>query len=289
MLSGFECDEDHTGWLAGVAVWATGASAGCLLVVSTVEPALLHWQVLALAVVVSLVSLGLRLPVMLARCPGRVWLVHALWMLAFFAQINWAGFLATRSATGTVAAEAILICLGLETWLLIVFVARGELPWLQHLFSGNADEPVDAVLRTNREGEANVDPMSRPTEASLSPPGNQPLEDENEELGEIRREFVDGIGDNGQRYLSGSVRVQFDVQQRSEEFALSFCPALDGVAEVELECDSEDVKAKVEHATETGARISLRRQSIGEATTVTVEWFATASAHSSAVHSMNLP
>jgi hypothetical protein len=265
MLSGFECDEDQTGWLAGLAVWATGAAAGCLLAVATVEPALLHWQVLALAVIVSLVSLGLRLPVMLAHCPDREWLVHALWMLAAFAQINWAGFLAARSASGTIAAEAILICLGLEVWLLMRFVARGRLPWLQQLFLGNA----------NREGEA-------PAEL-----GNR--EDDDEELGEIRREVVDGIDENGQRYLSGSVRVQFDAQQRSEGFVLSFCPAFESVASVELECESEDVTAKVEHATETGARIVVRRQSIEDAKIVTVDWFATARTNSTARQTLNLP
>jgi hypothetical protein len=281
MLSGFECGEDQTGWLAGLAVWATGAAAGCLLAVATVEPALLHWQVLALAVAVSLISLGLRLPVMLAQCPERAWMVHAVWMLAFFAQINWAGFFAARSASGTIAAEAILICLGLEAWLLIVFVARGDLPWLQQLISGNATEAVGVIDESKLKSVLVHEQM--PTHQATE------ADERQEQLGDIRREFVDGIDENGQRYLSGSVRVAFDSQQRTDGFVLSFCPALDGVADVELECDSEDVMAKVENATETGARITVRRLGIGEVKTVTVDWFATASATSPTPHAMNLP
>jgi len=290
MLSGYECDENQTGWLTGLAVWATGAAAGCLLGVATIEPALLHWQVLALAVAVSLVSLGLRLPVMLSQCSDRNCLVHAVWMLAFFAQINWAGFLAVRSSNGTIAAEAILICLGLEAWLLVMFIARGQLPWLQQVFSGNADVQLAVAKEStdNREGEAPAEQVTCSAGAAISQVGTL-HEYQDEVLGEITREFVDGIDENGQRYLSGSVRAQFTPQQRTETFVLSFCPALDGIADVDLECDSEDVSAKVEHATETGARIIVRRSSVGDATTVTVDWFATTSSTSTSPHSMNLP
>lgn len=271
MLSGFECDEDQSGWLAGIAVWSVGAGAGCLLAVASIEPSLPHWQVLALAVVVTLVSLGLRLPVMLAQCSDRTWLVHAVWMLAVFAQINWAGFIAARSASGTIAAEAILICLGPEVWLLVIFMARGQLPWLQQIISRGA--PFDAT-KPNRETEAPAEPRPALNQLSLVDAANEVRgEDPGEEFTDIRREFVDGVDENGQRYLSGSVRLQFAPQQRTETFVLSFCPALDGKADVELECDSEEVTAQVEHATETGARILVRRSNIGDASLVTVEWF----------------
>ena len=282
MLSGFECDHDQTGWLAGVAVWATGAAAGCLIAVATLEPTLSHWQVLALAVAVSLVSLGLRLPVMLSLCPNRTWLVHAVWMLGFFAQINWAGFLAARSANGAIAAEAILICLGPELWLLILFIARGQLPWLQQIFAGNSEETVAG-------GEESKFAKSVIVNETLAANHATEGDEAHEQLGDIRREFVDGIDELGARYLTGSVRVQFDAQQRGEGFVLSFCPALDGVADVELECDSEDATAKIEHATEIGARITVRRATIGQAATVKVDWYATAAARSRREHSMNLP
>lgn len=281
MLSGFECDNDRTGWLAGLVLWSVGATAGCLFAAATLEPALAHWQVLALAAVVSLVSLGLRLPVIESNCTDRVWLVHAAWMFALFAQINWAGFLATRSASGTIAAEAILVCLGLEIWLLVRSLARGELPWLQQFFSGNVQ------LGNFHIGNVASVPHPSPSEAPLCTLVAVPTEIEDEGEGDIRREYVDGYDENGQRYLSGTVRLHLEEQQRTETFTLSFCPALDGVADVELECDSEDVTAKVEHATETGARISIRRTGISHTAIVSVDWFATAS--ESSAHSANLP
>lgn len=282
MLSGFECDDDQTGWLAGLAVWTVGAAAGCLLAVATNEPSLPHWQVLALAVAVSLVSLGLRLPVMLSHCPGRIWLVHSVWMLAFFSQINWAGFLAARSSSITIAAEAILICLGLEAWLLAMFVSRGRLPWIQQLFSGSSDV---AVNRAEKECYA-VDQPEIKLEQQIGKYDKSPTTDD-EVSGEVRREYVDAIDENGQRYLSGTVLVQFAPQQRTETFVLSFCPALEAIAEVELECDSEEVTAKVEHATETGARILVRRTSVTEALSCAVDWYAIASQEKH--HSVQLP
>ena len=274
MLSGFECDDDHTGWLAGLVAWSVGAAVACFFAVETIEPVLPHWQVLALAVAVSLVSLGLRLPVLLLSCSDRAWLVHAVWMFALFAQINWAGFLAARSSSGTIAAEAMLICLGLEAWMLVRAIGRGELPWLQQFISGTA---MVETAEIQLENTAHLKPAI----------GELPNEVEDEEDGDIRREYVDGIDENGQRYVSGSVRVHLHEQQRTETFALSFCPALDGVAEVELECESEDATAKVENATETGARITVRRTQVGEDAFITVAWFATASQTSA--QSVNLP
>ena len=311
MLLGFECDQDPTGWLAGLAVWTTGAAAGCLLAVAEVEPTLLHWQVLALAVAVSLVSLGLSLPALLSHCSKRIWLVHAVWMLAFFAQINWAGFLAARSANGTIAAEAMLICLGPEAWLLIVFVARGQLPWLPQLFTGNSivisadaveSKAVNSLLVQSdwethqgeqqlefyREGETPAEPSPSSVEASPSL-GNTRPGDPFEKPDDIRREFVDGIDENGMRYLSGSVRVPFEAPQRTAGFVLSFCPALEGTAIVELECDSEDVTANVAHATEIGARITVRRATVGQSAMATVDWYATATSNSREQQSVNLP
>jgi hypothetical protein len=281
MLSGFECDDDRTGWLAGLVLWSVGAAAGCLFAAATLEPALAHWQVLALAAIVSLVSLGLRLPVIESNCTDRVWLVHAAWMFALFAQINWAGFLAARSASGTIAAEAILVCLGLEVWLLVRSLAQGELPWIQQFFSGNVQ--LVSVQLGNVASVSHTLPLGAP----LSTLAAIPTEIEDEGEGDIRREYVDGYDENGQRYLSGTVRLQLEEQQRTETFTLSFCPALDRIADVQLECDSEDVTAKVEHATETGARISIRRTNISHAAVVSVDWFATAS--ESSAHSANLP
>ena len=280
MLLGFECDQDQTGWLAGLAVWTTGATAGCLLAVAEVEPALLHWQVLALAVAVSLVSLGLSLPALLSHCSKRIWLVHAVWMLAFFAQINWAGFLAARSANATIAAEAMLICLGPEVWLLSVFIARGQLPWLQQLFISKSIE----ISADTEESKA----VNGLLEASPSL-GNTRPSDKVEKQDDICREFVDGVDENGIRYLSGSVRLPFEASQRTAGFVLSFCPALEGAAIVELECDSEDVTAKVEHATEIGARITVRRATAGQSAMAMVDWYATATSNSPEQQPVSLP
>ncbi len=291
MLSGFECDDDQTGWLAGAALWATGASAGCLLAIASSSTSLAHWQVLTLAILVSLVSLGLRLPVLLTKCEVATWLLHAIWMFAFFAQVNWAGFLAIRASSGMIAAEALLICLGIEAWLLIA--TQAKLPWFFRLFDGfdlseiAADQsPAKRGLSLHRDEKADLLKVARDT---ISSKGVEQHAASEEEGGDIRREFVDGIDENGERYLSGLVKVCFAPNQRTEVIVLSFCPALSTAASVELECDSEEVTAKVEHATETGARIMVRRSQIAESATVNVEWFANACDDARQTQQSNLP
>ena len=278
MLTGFECDEDHTSWLAGAALWASGAVAGCLLAIASLDASstILHWQVLVLACSVSLVSLGLRLPVLFAKCEIPEWLSHAIWMIALFAQINWSGFLAMRAPNATVAAEAIIICWGMEAWLFVA--CRSKLTWLGRLF-GQQPSPTtslkSAVLDRNSTALREAEQADAP----------------DEECGDVRREFVDGIDENGKRYLSGSVQVRFEPNQRLETIVLSFCPALDAHPAVELECESEEVTAKVEHATEIGARILVRRQSSleqlsNESLSTSIEWFAQASDEPAPTHQL---
>ncbi len=280
MLTGFECDEDHTSWLAGAALWACGAVAGCMLalvVAGDATSTISHWQVLVLACVVSLVSLGIRLPVLFASCTIPPWLTHAVWMIAFFAQVNWAGFLAMRAPNATVAAEAIIICWGMELWLLVV--CRNKISW-----------PGKLLGRTVMESQTALPSAEFPS-------AHRKLEQHDaseEEQGDVRRELVDGIDEDGQRYLSGSVRIVFEPNQRIETVVLGFCPALDGPAHLELECDSEEVTAKVEHATETGARIVVRRQSAAEQISreqlcTNLEWFAQAADPSLSARTLNLP
>jgi len=302
MLSGFECDEDQTGWLAGAALWATGAAAGCMLAIANTSSSLAHWQVIGLAILVSIVSLGVRLPVLLAKCEVATWLLHAIWMFAFFAQVNWAGFLAIRAPSGMIAAEALLICLGIEGWLLVV--TRAKLPWFFSLFDGfdsqgasldkSAKSATKTVLQLSQglnQGPSEGDhphslKLARETIFHESAERHAASD---EECGDIRREFVDGIDENGERYLSGLVKVYFEPNQRTEVIVLSFCPALSAAASVELECGSEDVTAKVEHTTETGARILVRRSQITDSATVSVEWFAQASDNSRQTQQANLP
>ena len=68
-----------------------------------------------------------------------------------------------------------------------------------------------------------------------------------------------------------------ETDQRSESVALSFFPALENAADIELECDAENITLSVEHATECGARISLRRQGMFPAESYTIDWYAVAS------------
>ncbi len=291
MLSGFECDDDQTGWLAGAALWATGAATGCMLAIADTGLSLTHWQVLGLAVLVSIVSLGVRLPVLLSKCKVPTGLLHAIWIFAFFAQVNWAGFLAIRAPSGMIAAEALLICLGIEAWLL--FATRARLPWFFSLFDG-FDSPASSVAASlstpaNSATQSQMNHTSKHARDSATCDTAEQKCAHEEEVGDIRREFVDGIDENGERYLSGLVKVYFEPNQRTEAVVLSFCPALTAPASLELECDTEDATARVEHATETGARFLVRRDNVTESACVSVEWFAQASSEALQHRQLNLP
>lgn len=284
MLNGFECDEDHTSWLAGAALWASGAVAGFALAFATGGASTVpHWQLLLLACAVSLVSLAIRLPVLLANCAIQPWLLHAVWILPFFAQVNWAGFLAMRAPNATIAAEAIIICWGMEAWLLVT--CRNKLTWIGTLLGRSTAVQASALTAEKPSVvRSEVEQHSLVTDKA----------DTADESTDVRRELVDGIDDDGNRYLSGSVRICFEPNQRTDTIVLGFCPVLDSPVHLELECESEEVVAKVEHVTETGARISVRRQSSPEQLReeqlyTTIEWFAQTSDLSATSRSVNLP
>ncbi len=274
MLADFECDEDRTGWLSGNVLWATGAAAGCLLAVSTNPPPLEHLQVLCAAMIVSAISVGLRLPVLTTQCPVPAWLAHAAWLFGIFAQVNWTGFIAARAPTVTIACEGVFICLGLEAWLTWVLLRNQRLNWLGSLLRGSTEAPLSSLTSSQVNASAvHREGALRPSSSTAA--GLVAAENETE-LDDIRREYVDGFDEQGVRYLSGTVRITLDAGQRHDVILLSFCPALDAPALLETECDSEEAIIKVEHTTETGARISVRRTKADHALHLAIDWFAQA-------------
>jgi hypothetical protein len=272
---------DHSGWLAGLALWAFGAAASVFVAVFTSAQAMGLIEILFVASLLSAMSLALRLPVLLCSRVQPNSLVHAMWLLGAFAQLNWAGFLAVRSANGMVAFLAISVCLATEAWATYLFLSKGRLNWLQELSRAclnewkapNAAVPPSALVKPSDAGEVDLRQ-------------DDGVEDSVDELIRITRDAID---ENGSRYLSGTVHFQMPKSQRTETIVLSFCPPLDAIAEVDLETDCEEITAKVEHVTESGARLTVRRQKVAAAGAYALEWFARAGSESRTGGSTLLP
>ncbi len=262
MLSGFKDNaDDQSGWLAGLALWTCGAVAGLLVAIVSNAHALSPLEVLIVALCVSAISICLRLPVLLCDRPVPTSLSHALWLLGAFAQLNWSGFLALRASNGLVAAEALFICCVSEIGLARVLIQHGKLTWLGALKQVWLREFKGQV----ETSQAVANEIQSAASLSLETPGK------------FQRVTRDAIDEQGERFLSGTVRFEMTANQRSETIVISFYPPLESPAEMEFELDSEELTARTESTTQSGARIVVRRQNALSAGIYALEWFAKAS------------
>ncbi len=270
MLSGFKDNaDDQSGWLVGLALWTCGAAAGLLVATVSNAPALSQFEVLLIAFYVSAISICLQLPILLCDRPFPTSLGHALWLLGAFAQLNWSGFLAMRASNGLVAAEAICICLVSEVWLARVLTKHGKLTWLEALKQAWLREftaPLDVSAQYSRTGQVEAEPEIHCSETTSM-----------EEPTGLQRVTRDAIDAQGERYLTGAVRFEMAANQRSETIVINFYPPLERLAQIELETDSEDLTARTENSTQTGARIVVRRQKAVTAGSYSLEWCARSS------------
>lgn len=272
------CEEDDPlHWLIALGVWAAGAGSGWLVVCCVTTPDVAHWPAVGTAIIVSLITLALQYPLLTLRCPMPLALQHLQWLLGLLTQINWAGFLATRVDNSLVAAVVIIICLAAQGLLTYQLLAMGKLAWLSSPGLTNPQAPSSPSAKAPEAALPTMDRWDKPVDDE--DPAAEPSG------GEIRRQWVDAVDESGLRYLAGTVKVDLAVNQRQETIVLAFCPALDSVANLELECDSEEVTLVVDHVTETGARISLRRQGPLAANCVSIDWYATAGRVLSTTHS----
>jgi hypothetical protein len=256
------CDEDDPfHWLLALGIWSVGACAGWIVVWCVPTPEVAHWPAVGTTIIVSLVTIALQYPVLISRCPISVSAVHLVWLLGLFAQLNWVGFFATRVDSSLVATVVITVCLSLQAILTSMFIRRGKLTWL---WPWPISPARAAQLSASEAAGASVESEDFCSAAE-------------ETTGQIQRKFVDGLDALGVRYVSGVVYLDMAENQRTESFVVSFCPALNNVADVELECEAEELAATVDHATEAGARIVIRRQGVLKPARYAVAWYATAS------------
>jgi hypothetical protein len=257
-------DDDYTHWSFPMGLWSLGACVGWMTVWWFGSPPVHDWIAVIASICVSVISIGLQLPCLLAQRQPPLSVVHLQWLFGLLAQISWTGFLAARVSDSLAAAVVIAVCVGSQLWLTGLFRRWGKLPWLS--LDVEQEGLVFGNSQSSNKGKSQLRVVG----------GSQQAQEDPATSDQILRQYVDGIDAHGSRFLSGHVVVEMDKDQRSETIALSFYPALASVAAVELECDAEEVSLSVEHSNESGARVTLRRQGNFPQAKYTVDWFAVA-------------
>ncbi len=252
-----------------------------------------------IALLVVGVSHSLRLPVLTASAHTPLLADHVVWLLAWMANLNWLGCLLLRSDSLLEALPALLLFCASECWLLHRVYCVACLPWLrqplhdyrlrmaklvgssQPLASSDAPSRVtsDAVQPT---GMAIEQPGSREQPGREMPADAQAVDRETPAQGLLRRS-CDGVDEQGQRFASGEVRVEFDADQLSAEVVLGFVPAFGSRPNIELDIladeraeaqDAPECQFNIVTCTPAGARISLKRSPTRQPASLWLLWYA---------------
>ncbi len=252
-------------WLLPIGVWSFGAGAGWITIWFWKTPEVHAWIAVLAAVCVSLISLALQMPAMTRTIDQDSNLNHVLWLLGSFAQTSWAGFLATRVEESLASFVVIIVCLGSQLWITALLVGANRLAWLTPKYAGLQLHEQDDDCGHPAEQAPNTIALALHQPDELSTNNDR-----------IIRQYVDALDENNVRYLSGRVVVPLQAKQRQASIVLSFVPAMEGKAQVDLECEHDGIELHVENATECGARVLLRRTGELNATSVDFDWYATA-------------
>ncbi len=258
-------DDAIADWLLPLGVWSFGAGAGWITIWFWQTPGVQAWIAVLAAVCVSLISVALQMPAMTRDLDQNAGLNHVMWLFGTFAQTSWAGFLATRVDQSLASFIVIMVCLGSQLWITAMLVGANRLTWLTPKYSG-------LQLHTQEDG---FDQPAEKVPNSIALAVHRP-DEEFPNSDRIIRQYVDAIDENNVRYLSGSVVVPLQSKQRQATIVLSFVPALEGRAQIDLECEHDGIELHVENATECGARVLLRRTGDLDAIDVDFDWYATA-------------
>lgn len=290
---------DATLWLAFSVGWTVVTIVAWLVAASTSSSSISSSWGTTVAIIAVAVGVQLRWPIFStlphfaddpASQDSSESVDHIVWLLGCGASLNIIGYIVHRSSSITAALPAMALILLSELWmhrrLHSQRLAWIPLPAMMTKLSGFF---ASIWTESSSEGEAERE-LSNQIRLAESFEGGE--SDQASELdSNLLRRTVDGLSEEGQRFLSGEIRVALAANQQLETVVVSFCPAFPGPPDVELELEADDVSAQITACTAAGMRVSLRRRSGLDRSTILLQWYALESdvAESERLASRTLP
>lgn len=213
------------------------------------------------------VSAALRSPAITALRPTNPLLDRSVWLLGLSANINWLGMLTLRSGTMFPVVLVGLIGFAIEVWLFQIARNSGRL----NEFTRNPHEDPPPTLSTFH------DPSSAESTNNLAE-----LKDKDtfaESSLRVSRTTEDGVDEQGNRYMSGEIRTQWNPDQKTQTVVVGFTPAFRLEPDVEFEMDSSEYSVRLVHCSQAGMRLNVKRLASSraessEANGTTLVWYA---------------
>lgn len=254
--------QENAVWVCSATIWSVGGLIAWLAAANSPQT----WigsssGLVILAVLSTAISIALRLPILCSPPKTTLASDHAVWLVSTFASVNWLGFLALQAPQWSDAWPLAMILLLGESWFHVTAWRRNALPWLRemlvHLVSPVAQLGVD----TNHQSLVER---------------NQTLVERNQTHleGRVQRSIVDGVDEQGRRYLSGEIRVAMAAGQTAESIVVSFTPAFVGAPEVDFDCEIEGVEVHLINLSPAGMRLGIRRSTGTEPVDFSLPWYA---------------
>lgn len=250
---------------------------------------LVQWRVLqptfgllplAISTVLALaISVALRLPIVSRLLRTNDSEKRQVWLICLGANINWLGVLILSSGIAwgfiLIAGSGLLV-----EWLFYGLTEDGRAFWRSFSIS-----PIDDGYTSDKQASHDRNPVGRITNAiqelcSTSVDSGTESRDAAELGGlnlstpHIRRTMQDGTDEDGHRYLSGEILVDWRSEQRNQNLTVGFVPAFTQVPSVELETDADQCEVRCTHCTQSGMRLNLRRKGQLNEAQVNLAWYA---------------
>ncbi len=247
--------QENAVWFCSAATWSVGGLFAWLAAANSTQ----KWVgsssgLVLLAVLATAVSIAVRLPILSSPPKTTQRSDHAVWLLSTFASVNWLGFLVLQAPQWSDVWPVAIILLLSEGWFHVSAWRCNALPWLR-----------EAMLHWVRPiANLGVDSEPRPL-------GRQ---NQNHLDGRVQRSMVDGVDEQGRRYLSGEIQVAMEAGQTSESIVVSFTPAFVGAPEVDFDCESEGVDVQLINLSPAGMRLGIRRSTGTEPVDFSLPWYA---------------
>ncbi|MCC7335086.1 MAG: hypothetical protein IT422_08315 [Pirellulaceae bacterium] len=254
--------QEHALWLSLSSLWAIGGTVAWLFSLGGST----GWngsgsELTMLAIFAAATTLALRLPILTSPPSTSLRNDHIVWLLTSFAAINWLGFFVLQTHSWSDAIPVVLLFGLAETWFHTQVGRCAALPWLR--------ESCEILFR------------------SLGALGREPTVERRFEMadtdphGSVERTTVQGLDEQGRRYLSGTIRASLAAEQSTRTLSIAFSPPFAGEPDVDFEfegpeCEEsgDDVSVYLIHTTPAGMRLGLRRTLSTEAVDFPLQWYA---------------
>jgi hypothetical protein len=235
-----------------------------------------------LSIVVGIVSIALRMPIITSTETLNPMLKPLVWLLGLIANVNWLGCFALFAPSMIDMVPPLIVLAAVETWVHWIAYRTGQLAWCNQFIPQDMKQLI--VRRVSRLVPL---PAAEMEHASRGISSAEPISLD-EELGErdglgdecnpddprLSRRSVEGVDEQGRRFLSGAVRVRLIGNQQTEAIVIGFCPAFLGDPEVDLDCDAEGVSTRLANCSPAGMRVTIRRARSERLCEFWLQWYA---------------